>query len=129
MNDNLKASIIEIIVALIIIVLAFFSIPSTREWINGIVYNVQKADDATNYETLRQVENTARAMISSYESDVLMYEQYKNSESEEERSWASAAKVRANKTAVTYNNYILQNSFVWKDNIPEDIRQELEIIE
>lgn len=129
MNDNLKASIIEIIVALVIIVLAFFSIPSTREWINGIVYNVQKADDATNYETLRQVENMARAMISSYESDVLMYEQYKNSESEEERSWASAAKVRANKTAITYNNYILQNSFVWKDNIPEDIQQELEIIE
>lgn len=129
MNDDLKGLIIEIIVALVIIVLAFFSIPSTREWINGIVYNVQKTDDATNYETLRQVENTARAMISSYESDVLMYEQYKNSESEEERSWANAAKVRANKTAVIYNNYILQNSFIWKDNIPEDIRQELEIIE
>ena len=129
MNDNLKVLIIEIIVALVIVVLAFFSIPSTRKWINGIVYNVQKADDATNYETFRRVEDTARAMISSYESDVLLYEQYKNSESEEERSWANAAKVRANKTAVTYNNYILQNSFIWKDNIPEDIQQKLEIIE
>lgn len=96
---------------------------------NKIDYAVQKVDNATNYETLKQVEDTARSYIASYESDRLMYEQYKDSKSEQERSWAAAAKLRANKTATTYNQFILKNSFVWKDNVPTDIRENLEIIE
>lgn len=48
---------------------------------------------------------------------------------EVERTWAAQAKMRANKTASSYNNYILQNNFVWKNNIPEDIRTTLDIIE
>ena len=86
-------------------------------------------DDATNYETLKEVENTARAMISSYESDKLTYEQYKDSDSAEKQSWAEQAKMRANKTASTYNNYLLQNSFVWEGNIPADIASELPIVQ
>lgn len=89
---------------------------------------VQRADDATNYETLREVESTCRSMIASYQSDRLMYEQYKDSDSEEEQSWAQNARIRANRTAITYNEYILKNSFVWTGNVPEDIDQELEII-
>lgn len=89
---------------------------------------VQKADDATNYETLREVESTCRSMIASYQSDRLMYEQYKDSPVDEEQSWAQNARTRANKTAITYNEYILKNSFVWAWNVPEDIDQELEII-
>lgn len=89
---------------------------------------VQKADDATNYETLREVESTCRSMIASYQSDRLMYEQYKDSPVDEEQSWAQNARTRANKTAITYNEYILKNSFVWAGNVPEDIDQELEII-
>ena len=89
---------------------------------------VQKADDATNYETLREVESTCRSMIASYQSDRLMYEQYKDSSVDEEQSWAQNARTRANKTAITYNEYILKNSFVWAGNVPEDIDQELEII-
>ena len=37
--------------------------------------------------------------------------------------------MRANKTASTYNNYLLENSFIWEDNIPEDIKYQLEVIE
>ena len=48
---------------------------------------------------------------------------------EVERTWAAQAKTRANKTASSYNNYILQNNFVWKDNIPKDIRSILDVIE
>lgn len=48
---------------------------------------------------------------------------------EVERTWAAQTKMRANKTASSYNNYILQNNFVWKDNIPEDIHTTLDIIE
>lgn len=90
---------------------------------------VQKADDATNYDTLKQVEDTCRSMISSYESDRMTYEQYKDSDSSEARSWAEQAKMRANRTASTYNNYILENSYVWSGNVPEDIDMELDYLE
>lgn len=124
MSDILKA--IGGVVLCLLLMLAI--IPSTFIK-NKIDYAVQKVDDATNYETLKQVEDTARSYIASYESDRLMYEQYKDSKSEQERSWAAAAKLRANKTATTYNQFILKNSFVWKDNVPADIRENLEIIE
>ena len=68
-------------------------------------------------------------MIASYESDKLTYEQYKDSENEEKQSWAEQAKMRANNTASTYNNYMLKNSYVWENNIPSDIKAELEFIE
>lgn len=68
-------------------------------------------------------------MISTYEADRLTYEQYKDSGDEEEQSWAEQAKMRANRTASTYNNYILENSYVWQDNVPSDIYTELEYIE
>ena len=90
---------------------------------------VQKADDATNYETLKQVEDTCRSMIASYEADRLTYEQYKNSEDDEQQSWAEQAKMRANRTASTYNNYILENSYVWSGNVPNDIDSELNYLE
>lgn len=90
---------------------------------------VQKADDATNYETLKQVEDTCRSMIASYEADRFTYEQYKNSEDDEQQSWAEQAKMRANRTASTYNNYILENSYVWSGNVPNDIDGELDYLE
>lgn len=90
---------------------------------------VQRADDATNYEILKQVEDTCRSMIASYEADRLTYEQYKNSEDDEQQSWAEQAKMRANRTAAIYNNYILENSYVWSGNVPEDIDMELDYLE
>lgn len=99
--------------------------PSGVAFINTWQHSLQKADDNTNYETLKQVENTCRSMISSYNADKLTYEQYKDSESELERSWANSAKMRANQTASTYNNYILKNSYVWKNNVPGDIYMNL----
>ena len=103
--------------------------PSVVEWWNNWQYELHKADDKTNYQTLKKVEDTCRSLISSYESDRLTYEQYRESENEEKQSWAEQAKMRANKTVATYNNYILENSFVWEDAIPEDIKQELEYID
>lgn len=95
---------------------------------NRIDYVNEKIDDATNYDKIKTVEDTCRAMIASYESDRMTYEQYRDSDNEDERSWASQAMMRANKTASTYNNYILNNSFVWSGNVPDDIRNELEYI-
>lgn len=91
--------------------------------------DVKKAADSTRYETRKQVEDTCRATIVSYESDKLMWEQYKDSESKEQRGWADSAKLRANKAAITYNEYFLKNSFVFDGNVPADIRTELPIID
>lgn len=96
---------------------------------NTYDYAVKKTDDATNYNTKKKVEDSCRSMIASYESDKLTWEQYKDSDNEEKQSWAEQAKMRANKTAATYNNYILENSFVWYGNVPKDINKELEYLE
>lgn len=96
---------------------------------NKTTYIDKKIDDATNYDTIKKVEDTCRSMISSYKTDRATYQQYKDSDNSEKQSWAEQAKMRANKTANTYNEYILKNSFVWKGNVPDDIEQKLQIIE
>ncbi len=96
---------------------------------NKVEYVNQKIDDATSYDTRKQVEDSCRAMVASYEADRLTYEQYKDSDNSEEVSWANQAKMRANRTAANYNNYVLKNSYVWDGNVPNDIMMELPIIE
>ena len=101
----------------------------SRWFSNKVEYAEKKIDEATDYDTIKKVEDTCRAMIASYESDKLTYEQYKDSTNEEKQSWAEQAKMRANKTASTYNNYLLENSFVWKGNVPADIMDKLDFVE
>ena len=90
---------------------------------------MQKAEDNNSYENRKEVEDTCRAMIASYNSDKLTYEQYKNSDNSEHQNWAAQAKMRANKTASSYNNYIIKNSYIWKNNIPADIYMNLPYVE
>ena len=128
MNKEMT-SILCCVLALILLFGAGYAIsPSVRELINGVKHDVQKADDHTNYETIKKVEDTCRAMISSYEADKLTYEQYKDSTNKEKTEWAEQAKMRANKTAASYNNYILKNNYVWSDNVPKDIYTKLEYV-
>ena len=96
---------------------------------NKIDFVDKKINEQTNYEIKKKVEDTCRAMISSYNADKLTYEQYKDSDNEEKQSWAEQAKMRANKTASSYNNYILENEYVWQNNVPNDIDYKLEYIE
>ena len=95
---------------------------------NNYDYQIRKADDATSYETRKKVEDYARSLIVQYNADKQMYEAYRDSESTEQQSWAQEAKIRANNTATLYNEYLLKNTFVFKDNIPEDIKAQLEYI-
>lgn len=121
-NEKIILCVIGVVVLLAI---ALAISPEWRREVNGIAYEIQKADDATNYNTVKQVEDTCRAMIASYEADKQTWLQYKDSESAEQRGWAAQAMMRANRTAATYNTYILENSFVWADNVPEDIDMKL----
>lgn len=124
---NKTKETLSIIFSIVLIVaIGYISLtPSGKGVWNNWVHSIRKVDDATNYNTLKKVEDTCRSMISSYQSDKATYEQYKNSNSEEKQSWAEQARMRANKTASTYNNYILSSSYVWKDNVPTDIMQKL----
>lgn len=123
--------VLGVVIAVLLIVGIFWlsATPTGVATWNNWWHGVQKADDLTNYDTLKKVEDTCRAMIASYQSDKLTYEQYKDSDNEEKQSWAEQAKMRANKTAMEYNNYILKNSYVWKNNVPADIYMNLPIIE
>lgn len=107
----------------------FNATPTGKAMWNNWFHNVEKADDNTSYENRKKVEDTCRSMIASYNSDKLIYEQYKDSENEQKQSWAEQAKMRANKTASTYNNYIRENSYIWENNVPNDIDYQLQYIQ
>ena len=121
--------IVTIISVILIGAIIFFGFtPGGRSVWNNYTHSLEKADE-NQYETKKQVEDTARSMIASYKSDVATYEQYKESDNEEKQGWAEQAKMRANRTANSYNEYILKNSYVWEDNIPSDIDYSLPIVE
>lgn len=121
--------ILAAVLTVVVLAIAFAAGPMIRAFRNRYDYAVQKADDATNYRTLKEVEDTCRAMIASYEADKLTFEQYDGSDSAEKQSWADQARMRANRTAANYNEYIRKNSFVWADAVPADIDEKLDYIE
>ncbi len=127
---NKAGTIIVAIISVILIgaIIFFGFTPGGRSVWNSYTHSLEKADE-NQYETKKQVEDTARSMIASYKSDVATYEQYKDSDNEEKQSWAEQAKMRANRTANSYSEYILKNSYVWEDNIPSDIDYSLPIVE
>lgn len=132
----MKKTFATVLIALgILVVLAgiglgifFGATPTGKQIIVNWQNSLKKVDEST-YETQKEVEDTCRSMMASYTADKLIYEQYKDSDVDEERGWANNAKIRANQTASTYNNYILKNKYVWSDNVPSDIKLQLDYIE
>lgn len=108
-----------------IVVLFFGATAIGRTVWNTYWHDVEKADENTSYETRKKVEDTARAYISSYNADVDIYNAYCNSDDENMRSYANSARIRAIQTANSYNEYLQKNSYVWSDNIPEDLPSHL----
>ena len=102
--------------------------PAGRALLNNYDNMMHKVDDATRYETRKKVEDTARASIASYKTDKATWEMYKDSTDSEKQGWAEQAKMRANKTANVFNEYMLKNSYVFEGNIPADINYQLEIL-
>lgn len=114
-------AIIAIAVAVALPAVYTYTSAGRGTW-NRHMYNVQKTDDATRYDTRRQVEDTCRAMQASYLADVATRNVYLKSGNND---WAAQMAVRANRTAASYNEFILKNSFVWEGNIPPDIKNTL----
>ena len=118
-----------ILIALVLMAAFFCITPVGVALRNSYGFAVQKVDDATRYETRKKVEDTCRAMIANYEADRVSYEQYKDNPDSEKQGWAEQAKMRANRTAASYNEYYLKNSFVWSGAVPSDIRGSLPYLE
>ena len=123
--NNLGTKLIITACAITLMAMIWITEPVWRAAGNTHDYAVQKVDDRTNYKTMKMVEDTCRTYMASYEGDKLSYETYKDTHPD----WAEQAKIRANKTAASYNNYILKNRYVWDGNIPPDITDELEYLE
>lgn len=118
-----------ILTVILIAGLIFFKLtPTGRSIWNQYRFTMHKTDEIT-YEQRKNVEDTCRAMISSWNFDVLTYKQYKDADTAEKQGWAEQAKMRANRTAASYNEYILKNSFVWAGNVPADIYAAIDYIE
>ncbi|NCC90760.1 MAG: hypothetical protein EOM01_10485 [Spirochaetia bacterium] len=127
---NKTEKVLTAILIALVLMAAFFCItPVGVALRNSYGFAVQKVDDATRYETRKKVEDTCRAMIANYEADRISYEQYKQSDDAEKQGWAEQAKMRANRTAASYNEYYLKNSFVWSGAVPSDIRGSLPYLE
>ena len=127
-EERFSGLILGLVILLVVFAVGYHLSPTIRAEFNRRQAAVQQADDATRYETRRKVEDTCRAMIASYEADKLTWEQYNGSESAEKQSWADQAMMRANRTATTYNEYILKNKYVWEGNVPDDIRDSLPVL-
>ena len=127
---NKTEKVLTAILIALVLMAAFFCItPVGVALRNSYGFAVQKVDDATRYETRKKVEDPCRAMIANYEADRISYEQYKQSDDTEKQGWAEQAKMRANRTAASYNEYYLKNSFVWSGAVPSDIKGSLPYLE
>ena len=127
--SNTEKVLTAILITLVLMAAFFCITPVGVALRNSYGFAVQKVDDATRYETRKKVEDTCRAMIANYEADRISYEQYKQSDDAEKQGWAEQAKMRANRTAASYNEYYLKNSFVWSGAVPSDIRGGLPYLE
>lgn len=121
----MKQFFIAVLMFAVVIALIFSFTYGGRIAINKYNARLKEIDEATCYDVQKEVEDTCRVMQASYQSDKLTYEQYNGTE---HQSWADMAKMRANKTAATYNEYMLTNSHAWAENVPNDIAMELEYI-
>ena len=130
-----KFAVIGIVVSIIAVIglpIFFGATPTGRAVWNNWFHEVQKVDDATNYATRKQVEDTCRSMIATYDKDKAEYEAnmqlYETTGDEYYLEIATGYRQQANSSASTYNNYVLKNSYVFEGNVPADIKMELEIL-
>lgn len=123
----MKKGLIVLFSILGILIVGLTLTPTGRKIINDWQYSLNRVDER-DYEHQKEVEDTCRTMIASYNNDKLIYLQYKDSDKELDIEMSNNARTRANQTASIYNNYILKNKYVWKNNVPSDIYMELEII-
>lgn len=108
--------------------------PMGRAMMNEYGFMMERVDEEIDYDNRKMVEDTARSMIATHDSAFMEYETYrtfceKETYDENKCERALSARTSANKTASTYNNYMLKNKYLFKGNMPFDIFYELPFIE
>lgn len=110
-------------VAVILLCLMIICMPSLIKGCNSWDAANKEANVDTNWDKQKEIEDTLRSYMSSYNADKITYQTATNADTKE------AAKIRANRTAAVYNEYYLKNAHIWKNNVPEDIKEELPYLE
>ena len=120
MNKVFVLVVVFILVVIIGVVVYFGLIPSGIEKWNGFRYK-----DTITAEMKKEVENTCLSMIASWETDAQTYKENKGID----ETVANEARMSANKTAESYNDYILKNGYVFGETLPEGVYAVIEPIE
>jgi hypothetical protein len=81
--------------------------------------------DRITPEQVKEVEDTCRAMIASWEADLQTYMDLKDTD----KDGAEVARLSANRTADMYNEYLLMNTYVFGETLPDGIYAVIESIE
>ena len=113
----MRNDIIPVCIAVAVVVVCF------------LILGIQQATADTDEKPYEDAERICRELISSYEADRLVYEQYRHSHSRAIRSLAEQARKRANRTAAVYNDYIYTTGFRWQAEAPAGAKEKLELLE
>ena len=123
-----KISIIGLTI-LTLLIIGYSFVPSVRTAINEHRLKIKQVDEETSYKNRKSVEDSARALLTNYDSAKSEYETYKQfigTEDKAKEQRALDAQTSANMTVAKYNNYLTENQFVFKGNLPNDIPLKLE---
>ena len=83
-----------------------------------------KIDDSVKEEDKNAVAEECRKMIVAWEADEAVYLESKDIDPER----AEEARMSANKTAESYNEYLAKHEYVFNGKLPEDIYAAIELI-
>lgn len=117
-----------IVLVTVILLFVFFRFTPQGQEIWNQYRKSGKTDEITD-EQRKEVEDTCRAMISSWETDAEQYRRYKDSDTAEYKELAEQSRINANITATTYNEYLLLNGYVFGDKLPDGVYAVIDVIE
>lgn len=127
MSEKAKDILIWVLLILLVASIPTLLIRNHRNYIKWQEEWMTISEDS--YANKKTVEDTCRAYIASYEADCITYMSLRDSASEIDLETANAAKLRANRTAATYNEYYLKNNYIWREHVPDDIAERLDYLE
>lgn len=129
----MKKTLSIILSTLLVVAVLFFSLNlGFRAWVNEYVFRREVVDQETNYTNRKGVEDAARSLLTQYDFAKREYETYKvfiGSDDKAKEQRALDAKTSTNMVVSKYNNYLTENRFIFKGNLPNDVPYELEPIE
>lgn len=129
MNKKQSTFITIVITALVLFVGLYSFNFGFRRTVNNWFSDRELVDQDTTYENRKKVEDTARSLITNYsasKSEYETYKQYIGTDDKAKEQRALDARTSANMSVSKYNNYLTENKYLFKNNLPNDIPLKLE---